>query len=43
MNLITDMSLLVRTQDVLKQLKKSGGQEYDAVTAITYRNSWGES
>ena len=33
-NLITDMSLLVRTRDVLKQLKKSGGREYDAVTAI---------
>ena len=33
-NLITDMSLLVRTRDVLEQLKKSGGREYDAVTAI---------
>lgn len=33
-NLITDMGLLVRTRDVLAQLKKSGGQEYAAVTAI---------
>ncbi|MBC5647077.1 ATP-dependent DNA helicase RecG [Christensenella tenuis] len=32
-NLITDMGLLIRTREVLDQLKKSGGPEYGAITA----------
>lgn len=35
-NLIMDMGLLIQTREVLAQLKKSGGPEYEAITAAAH-------